>query len=87
MLVQIQKDIQWLDGGGSSSAFALTSEIVLKAPVTCQLQLPEDASSQDRYEFALTTFYYHDDMRNESQILSMLETVPHPNVIQPIAFK
>ena len=85
MLVQIQKNIQRLDGGGSSFAFALTSEIVLKAPVTCQL--PEDASSQDRYEFALTTFFYHDDIRNEREILSMLETALHPNIIQPIAFK
>ena len=86
MLVQIQNDIQRLDGGASAYIYAVTNEIVLKAPVT-YCQLPEDASSQDRYEFALTTFCYHDDIRNERDILSILETAPHPNIIQPIALE
>lgn len=86
MLLQIQKDIQRLDGGGSSFVYAVTSDIVLKAPVT-YCQPPEDASSQDRYEFALTTFFYHDDIRNEREIFSVLETAPHPNIIQPIALQ
>ncbi|KAI4161013.1 MAG: hypothetical protein LQ342_005175 [Letrouitia transgressa] len=86
MLVQAQKDIQRLDGGASAYIYAVTSKIVLKAPVI-YCQLPEDASSQDHYEFALTTFCYHDDIRNERDILSILETAPHPNVIQPIALE
>ncbi|KAI4213443.1 MAG: hypothetical protein LQ351_003943 [Letrouitia transgressa] len=86
MIVQVQKDIQRLDGGALAYIYAVTSKIVLKAPVTF-CQLPEDASSQDHYEFALTTFCYHDDIRNERDILSILETAPHPDVIQPIALQ
>ncbi|KAI4149091.1 MAG: hypothetical protein LQ340_004796 [Diploschistes diacapsis] len=84
MLVQLQKGIQRLDGGGSAYIYAVTDEIVLKAPVT-YCQLPEGVSFQDRYDFALMTFCYHEDIRNERDILRTLETVPHPNIIQPIA--
>ena len=84
MLVQLQKDIQRLDGGASAYIYAVTNEIVLKAPVT-YCQLPEGASSQDRYDFSLMTFCYHEDIRNERDILRTLETAPHPNIIQPIA--
>ena len=86
MLVQMQKDIQRLDGGASAYIYAVTNEIVLKAPVT-YCQPPEDASFQDHYEFALMTVCYHDDIRNERDILRKLEAAPHPNIIRPIALE
>ena len=86
MLVQMQKDIRRLDGGASAYIYAVTNEIVLKAPVT-YCQPPENASFQDHYEFALMTVCYHDDIRNERDILCMLEAAPHPNIIQPIALE
>ena len=84
MIIQLQKDIQRLDGGASAYIYAVTNEIVLKAPVI-YCPLPEGASSQDRYSFSLDTFYYHEDIQNERDILRTLETAPHPNIIQPIA--
>ena len=87
MLVgQMQQDIDRLDGGGSAYIYGVTSEVVLKAPVTF-CPLPEDASRLDRYEFAQWAFFYHDDIRNERDFLSQLEKAPHPNVIQPIALE
>lgn len=84
MFVQIQNDIQRLDGGASAYIYTVTNEIVLKAPVI-YCQLPKDASSQDQYEFASTTFCSHDDIRNERGILLILERAPHPNIVQPVA--
>ena len=84
MLVQLQKDIQRLDGGASAYIYAVTNKIILKAPVT-YCHLAEGASSQDRYNFSLMTFYYHKDIQNKRDILRTLETAPHPNIIQPIA--
>ena len=79
---QVQKDIQRLDAGGSAFIYAVTSEVVLKAPAIYCLR--PDASSEDRYLFATETFFSHDDIRIERGIHSLLETAPHPNVIQPI---
>ena len=81
----MQKDLQRLDAGGSAFIYAVTSEIVLKAPTTYCL-LP-NASSEDRYFFAMETFYSHDDIRIEREIHSLLQTAPHPNVIQPIVLE
>ncbi|KAL9607634.1 MAG: hypothetical protein Q9167_007468 [Letrouitia subvulpina] len=86
ILIQRQKDIQMLDGGASANIYAVTNEIVLKAPLTF-CQPPESTWSQDHYEYALLTFIHHDDIRNERDILSKLKAVPHPNILQPIALE
>ena len=85
MFIHIQKDVQRLDGGGSSFIYAVTDEIILKAPVI--FRHGPDASFQDQYEFAVTTFYHHSDIQNERRILSLLERAPHPNIIQPVALQ
>jgi len=86
MLVQIQKDLERLDGGSSAYIYAVNDQIVLKSPVT--FVPPTDDSSQTaQYEYALTTVCHHEDIANERIILKRLERMPHPNVLQAISLE
>ena len=86
MLVQVQKDIERLDGGSSAYIYAVNHQVVLKAPVT--FVLPTDDSSQmAQYEYALHTVCHHEDIENERIILKRLEQTPHTNILQAVSLE
>lgn len=85
MLVQIQEDLERLDGGASAYIYAVNDQVVLKSPVI--YVLPRDDSSPDQYEYALHTVCYYDDIQNERAILRHLERIPHANIVQAIALE
>ena len=72
ILVQIQKDLERLDGGSSAYIYAVNDQVVLKSPVT--FVPPTDDSSQiTQYEYALHAVCHHNDIANERIILKRLE--------------
>lgn len=85
MLVQIQADLERLDGGASAYIYAVNDQVVLKSPVT--FVLPRDDSLLDQYEYALHTVCYYDDIQNERAIFRHLERIPHDNIIQAITLE
>lgn len=86
MLVQIQADLERLDGRVSAYIYAVNDQVVLKSPVT--FILSRDNSSQiNQYEYALHTICYHDNIQNEHAILQCLEQIPHPNIVQTVTLK
>ena len=86
MLVQVQEDLERLDGGASAYIYAVNDQVVLKSPVT--YVLPTDNSSQyDQYEYALYTVCHHEDIENERVILRILEQIPHANIVQVVALE
>ena len=86
MLVQIQEDLERLDGGASAYVYAVNDQVVLKSPVTYVLPTYE-SSQYDRYEYALHTVCHHEDIENERAILRILQRVPHGNIVQVIALE
>ncbi len=84
MLVQIQNDLERLDGGSSAYIYAVNDQVVLKSPVT--FVPPADDSSQiAQYEYALHTVCHHEDIANERIILKRLERTPHTNILQAVS--
>lgn len=83
MLVQVQKDLDRLDGGASAYIYAVNHDVVLKAPVTF-VQPSDDSSAIEQYEYALNTVCHHEDIENERTILRRLAESPHTNIVQAI---
>lgn len=86
MLVQIQKDLERLDGGSSAYIYAVNHQIVLKAPVTF-VPPTDDSSQMAQYEYALCTVCHHEDIENERIILKRLEQTPHTNILQAVSLE
>ena len=86
MLVQIQKDLERLEGGASAYVYAVNDQVVLKSPVTYVLPT-NDSSQHDHYEYALHTVCHHEEIENERAILRVLERVPHANIVQVVALE
>ncbi|KAL9104701.1 MAG: hypothetical protein Q9163_000379 [Psora crenata] len=84
MLVQVQKDLERLDGGASAYVYAVNNQVVLKSPVT-YVSPTDDSSQYDHYEYALSTVCHHEDIENERAILQILEPFPHANIVQVVA--
>ena len=84
MLVQIQKDLERLDGGSSAYIYAVNHQVVLKAPVTF-VPPTNDSSQMAQYEYALYTVCHHEDIENERVILKRLEQTPHTNILQAVS--
>ncbi|KAL8968071.1 MAG: hypothetical protein Q9197_005073 [Variospora fuerteventurae] len=86
MLVQIQKDLERLDGGSSAYIYAVNDQVVLKSPVTF-VPPTDDSSQMAQYEYALNAVCHHEDIANERIILKRLERIPHPNILQAISLE
>ncbi|KAL8690569.1 MAG: hypothetical protein Q9224_004376, partial [Gallowayella concinna] len=86
MLVQIQKDLERLDGGSSAYIYAVNDQVVLKSPVTF-VPPTDDSSQMTQYEYALDAVCHHEDIANERIILKRLERTPHANILQAISLE
>lgn len=86
MLVQVQRDLDRLDGGSSAYIYAVNNDVVLKSPVTF-VQPSDDSSATEQYEYALNTVCHHEDIENERTILKRLAQSPHTNIVQAITLE
>lgn len=83
MRLQPQHDLNVLGVGAAGQVYDVGDQIVLK---TCRLFAPpgNGASRSDLSHYASDTLFHFNLLKDERAVLRLLQTRPHPHIIQPI---